>query len=96
MGRTLLPIVSNYTYLGIGFSYNRAWDTHIKKLTQNGKKMVIQLQCVISNCNINLNARCMLLLSVLHPNLSYGSEVWEGNKSQAVSLESIMLEEAKF
>ena len=33
----------------------------------------------------------MLLLSVLHPSLEYGSEVWEGNKSQAASLESIML-----
>ena len=50
----MLPNVSNYTYLGIGFSYNRAWDTHIGKLTQNGKKKVNQ----------------MLLLSVLHPNLS--------------------------
>ena len=33
----------------------------------------------------------MLLLSVLRPSLEYGSEVWEGNKSQAASLESIML-----
>ena len=66
----MLPIVSNYTYLGIGFSYNRSWDTHIKKLTQNDKKKVNQLQCVISNCNINLSALRMLLLSVLHPNLS--------------------------
>ena len=33
----------------------------------------------------------MLLLSVLRPSLEYGSEVWEGNKSQAASLESIEL-----
>ena len=37
----------------------------------------------------------MLLLSVLCPGLEYGSEVWEGNKSQATSLESIMLRGAK-
>ena len=37
----------------------------------------------------------MLLLSALCPSLEYGSEVWEGNKSQAASLESIMLEAAK-
>ena len=37
----------------------------------------------------------MLLLSVLRPSLEYGSEVWEGNKSQAASLESIMLGGAK-
>ena len=37
----------------------------------------------------------MLMLSVLRPSLEYGSEVWEGNKSQAASLESIMLGGAK-
>ena len=47
------------------------------------------------NRYINLSARCMLLLSVLRPSLEYGSEVWEGNKSPAASLESIMLGGAK-
>ena len=37
----------------------------------------------------------MVLLSVFRPSLEYGSEVWEGNKSQAASLESIMLGGAK-
>ena len=37
----------------------------------------------------------MLLHSVLRPSLEYGSEVWEGIKSQAASLESIMLGGAK-
>ena len=37
----------------------------------------------------------MLLLSVLRPSLEYGSEVWEGNKSQMASLESVMLGGAK-
>ena len=83
--------VSDYTYLGIDFSYNGAWDTHIKKLIQNGKKKVNQLHSIISNCNIDLSARSMLLLSVLHPSSEYGGEVWEGNKPQAASLESIML-----
>ena len=37
----------------------------------------------------------MLLLSVFRPSLEYGSEVWDGNKSQAASLENIMLGGAK-
>ena len=37
----------------------------------------------------------MLLLSVLRSSPEYGSEMWEGNKSRAASLESIMLGEAK-
>ena len=37
----------------------------------------------------------MLLLSVLRPSLECGNEVWQGNKSQAASLKSIMLGGAK-
>ena len=74
-GDHVLPIVSNYTYLGVDFSYNGAWDTHIKKLIQNGKQKVNQLNSIISNRYINLSARRMLLLSVLRPSLEYGSEV---------------------
>ena len=51
---------------------------------------------VISNRNINLNARRHLLLSVIRPSIEYGSEVWEGNKSQAGSVESIILDGAKW
>ena len=49
----------------------------------------------MSNRYINLSARRMLLLSVLHTSPEYGSEVWDGNKSQAASPEKIMLGGAK-
>ena len=38
----------------------------------------------------------LLLLSVIRPSIEYGSEVWEGNKSQAGSLESIISDGAKW
>ena len=94
-GEYSLPIVSSYSYLGIDFSRNGAWDMHITKLIDNGRKKVNQLHKVISNRNINLSARRLLLLSVIRPSIEYGSEVWEGNKSQAGSLESIILNGAK-
>ena len=59
------------------------------------RKRVNQLHNVISNRNINLSARRLLLLSVIRPSIEYGSEVWEGNKSQAGSLESIIIDGAK-
>ena len=64
-------------------------------MIQNGKQKVNQLNSIISNRCINLIARRKLLLSVHCPSLEYGSEVWEGNKSQVASLESIMLGGAK-
>ena len=67
----------------------------IKKLFDNGRKKVNQLHKVISNRNVNLSSHRLLLLSVIRPSIEYGSEVWEGNKSQARSLESIVLDGAK-
>ena len=61
----------------------------------NGRKKVNQLHKVISNRNVNLSTGRLLLLSVIRPSIEYGSEVWEGNKSQARSLESIILDGAK-
>ena len=58
-------------------------------------RRLIKLNSIISNRYINLSARRKLMFSVLRPGLECGSEVWEGNKSQAASLESIMLGGAK-
>ena len=79
------------TYLGIDISRNGAWDMHIRRLLDNGKKRVNQLHKVISNRNINLSAHRHLLLSVIRSCIEYGSEVCEGNKSQAGTLELIIL-----
>ena len=37
-GEHSLPNVSSYSYLGIDFSSNGAWDMHINKLLDNGRK----------------------------------------------------------
>ena len=65
---------------------------HIKKLLDNDRIKVNQLH--ISNRKVNLSTSRLLLLSVIRPSIKYGSEVWEG-KSQAGSLESIILDGAK-
>ena len=46
--------------------------------------------------NINFSPSRHLLLSISRPSIEYGSEVWEGNKSQAVPLESITLDGVKW
>ena len=91
-GEHVLPRVSNYTYLGIYFACNWAWDVHIQKVCNTCKESVNWLHSVISNRDINLT---VLLLSVVRPSLDYGSEIWDCNKSQAGALESILLWGAK-
>ena len=84
-GEYSFPIMYSYSYLGIKFSRNGALDMPIRKLLGNGKKRRNQLHKVINNRNINLSAHRHLLLSAIRPSIEYGSEVWEGNKSQAGS-----------
>ena len=64
-------------------------------MLDNGRRKVNQLHSVISNRDINLSARRLLLLAVVRPTLEYGSEMWEANKTQAGALESVMLGGAK-
>ena len=46
-GEHKLPKVSNYSYLGIDFASNGAWDVHLKKVLDNGRKKVNQLHSVL-------------------------------------------------
>ena len=41
-GEHALPKVSNYSYLGIDFASSGAWDVHLKKVLDNGRKKVNQ------------------------------------------------------
>ena len=39
-GNSTLPHLDNYKYLGVKFTYNGHWDTHIKELVTAGKRKV--------------------------------------------------------
>ena len=71
-GEHVLPRVSKYTFFGVDFTSPGAWDVHIKNLLDNGRR---KLHSVISNRDINLSARRLLLLAVVRPTLEYGSEL---------------------
>ena len=62
----------------------------MKKVVAGGVK-VNQLHSVNSNIDIDLSA----FLAVVRPTLGCGSEVWEANKAQAATLESVVLGGAK-
>ena len=81
--------------MGIEFAKNGSWISHVQKVINKGKKKLNQLHRFLSNRNISTVARRLLLVSVLHPTLEYGSEVWACNKRQTASLESIQLGAAK-
>ena len=47
----------------------------MKRVISNGRKKVNKLHSSISNRNINLSARRLLLLSVLRPSIEFGSVI---------------------
>ena len=46
---------------------NGAWDTHVKRVVDSGISKVNQLYSVISNRDVNVSERRLLLLSVVRP-----------------------------
>ena len=63
--------------LGVNSASNGAWDSHVKHVCVNGRKKLNQLHIVLSNRDVNLCARRLLLLSVFRPSIKYGSAVWD-------------------
>ena len=80
-GEIDIPEVVSYCYLGIEFTKNGSWDSHVQKVINNGKKKLNQLHSFLSNRNISTVA-IRIIISVLRPTLEYSSEVWACNKSR--------------
>ena len=51
-----------FTYIGVDFTSNGAWDEHVKRVLQNGRKNVSQVH---SNRDTDSTARSLLLISVV-------------------------------
>ena len=89
----MLPKVSNYSYLGVNFASNGAWNSHVKDVCVNGRKKLNQLHSVLGILICVHVDSCSL--SVVRPSIEYGSAVWDCNKNQASALETIILGGAK-
>ena len=61
-GEHTIPQASSYCYLGIDFTSDGWWDTHVKRVISNGRKKVNQLHSIISSRNLNPNLNPLLRL----------------------------------
>ena len=57
------PEVGSYCYLGIEFANNGSWDSHAQKVTNSGKEKLNQLHRFLSNRNISIVARRIIIVS---------------------------------
>ena len=64
-GNSALPHIDNYKYLGVKFTYNGHWDTHIKKLVIAGKRKVNSLLKILNNPCLSLYVKRQVILSIV-------------------------------
>ena len=94
-GNFALPHLDNYKYLGVKFTYNGQWDTHIKELVTAGKRKVNSLLRILNNPCLSLYVKRQVILFILRPSLEYGSEVWRCTTSQSKALDAVLLAACK-
>ncbi|MEP2874451.1 MAG: reverse transcriptase domain-containing protein [Hyphomicrobiales bacterium] len=61
-GEDELPIVDQYTYLGVEISKDCSWDTHIAKVIGKGKAQVGKMDAILTDSNLDTRIkRCNLM-----------------------------------
>ena len=63
----------------------------MKDLVTAGKRMVNSLLRILYNLCLTSYINRQVILSILHPSLEYGSEVWRCTTSQFKALDAVLL-----
>lgn len=94
-GEDELPIVDQYTYLGVEISKDCSWDTHIAKVIGKGKAHVGKMDAILTDSHLDTRIKRCILMNVIVPKLEYAGEVWEGNAKLVKQLETVQMTAAK-
>jgi hypothetical protein len=74
-GHTLSQ-VDSYKYLGVWFTENGAWDLHASKALAKMRSALGYWKPLLSCQRLPLNARAMMIQTLIYSSVLYGSEVW--------------------
>ena len=89
-----LKVVRKYKYLGIWFTSDLRWQTHIDVTLGKANKSTIGLGQVFRNGRIPARAKALVWLAKVRPKMDYGGEVWEANGPQEKRLEAVQTQAA--
>ena len=79
-GEEELPIVDQYTYLGVDISKDCTWDAHIAKVVLGkGKTQVGKMDAFLTDPHLDTRIKRCILMNEILPKLEYAGEVREGN-----------------
>ena len=68
---TTLKVVPKYKYLGIWFSHDLSWSTHIQAMLTNATEKTRSLRKLFNNNQVPARAKCLVWLAFVRPNLEY-------------------------
>ena len=95
-GEDELPIVDQYTYLGVDISKDCSWDTHIAKVIGKGETHVGKMDAILTDySHLDTWSKICILMNVIVPKLEYAEELWEGNSNLVKQLETAWMTAAK-
>ena len=90
-GNVEIPVVNQYTYLGVEFCSDGKWDTHIQNLANKAKTKLARMTSLFSCPTIDMEVKRTVFMQAIRPSLEYCAEVWVENTSQEKMLEAIQL-----
>ena len=94
-GEDDLPIVDQYTYLGVDISKDCSWDAHIAKVIGTGKSQLGKTDAILTESHIYSRIKICILMIVIVPKLEYAAGVWEGNAKFVKQLKTVQMTAAK-
>ena len=90
-----LPIVDQYTYLGVEVSKDCPWDARIAKVIGKGRSQVGKMGVILTDPHLDTRIEICILVNVIAPKLEYAGEVWEGNAKFVKQLQTVQMAAAQ-
>jgi hypothetical protein len=90
-GNVEIPVVNQYTYLGVEFSSDCKWDAHIQTLANKAKAKLARMTSLFCCPSIDIGVKRTVFAQAIRPSLEYCADVWVENTSQEKMLEAIQL-----
>ena len=94
-GEDGLPIVDQYTCLGVEISKDCSWDAHKAKVIGEGKSQVGKMDAMLTDSHIDTRTKISILMNVIVPKLEYAGDVWGGNAKFVKQVERVQTTAAR-
>ena len=95
MNNEVVTSATNNPYLGVNFSHDMRWSTHVNEITAKAHKMLGLLRRNLGHCKQKVKERAYT--SMVRPKLEYASAIWDPPQAYNIQkLEQVQKNAARF